>query len=249
MNAVAPENARRAAGANHQVSISTPPRRPVNRPTDAAATVAAGAGKIDGGRPPRGAVEFDPGRGPAMSAPPPPTVYKLGGSLFDLPDLRDRLAGLLRPDPRPLVVAGGGEAADAVRGWDRVHRLGEETAHRLACESLGLSARFVCEILPGSELISAREAAGGAWGRGKVCVLDLPRFLEREEPRDPAPPPHDWGTTSDTLAAWTARRWPAGRLVLLKSCDARPGAVDRHFETFAAGLEVKWVNLRAQGQA
>ena len=175
-----------------------------------------------------------------------PTVYKLGGSLFDLPGLRERLADALRPDPRPLIVCGGGAAADAVRGWDRVHGLGEKAAHRLACESLGLTARFVSELL-GAALVGSRDAAGAAWARGRVAVLDTPRFLECEEPRDPHAPPHSWATTADTLAAWVARRWPAGRLVLWKSCDARPGAVDPHFATYAAGLRVEWANLRAGG--
>ena len=181
---------------------------------------------------------------PPPSAPPPPTCYKLGGSLFDLPDLADRVAAALAGERRALLVCGGGAVADAVRGWDRVHRLGEERAHRLACESLGLTARFVAELI-GAELAGDRETAGDVWGRGSVCVLDLPRLLAAEEPRDPAPPPHAWETTSDALAAWIARRWPAERLVLLKSCDERPGAVDAHFARFAAGLEVGWVNLRA----
>ena len=173
-------------------------------------------------------------------------VLKLGGSLFDRPDLAERLGALLADEPRALVVVGGGAAADAVRDWDRVHRLGEEVAHRLACEALGLTARFVSELLPGAELVADRDAAGDAWARGKVCVLDLPRFLEHEEPLDPHAPPHTWGTTSDTLAAWVATRWPADRLVMLKSCDERPDAVDRHFAHYAAGLNVWWVNLRAQ---
>ena len=174
-----------------------------------------------------------------------PVVYKVGGSLFDLPDLRDRLARVLAGEPRALLVCGGGGAADAVRGWDRVHGLGEEAAHRVACESLGTSARFIAELI-GAELVATREAASGAWARGDVCVLDVPRWTRREEPRDPDPPPHAWDTTSDTLAAWTARRWPAGRLVLLKSCEERAGAVDRQFAAYAAGSAVEWVNLRGE---
>ncbi|QDT15577.1 amino acid kinase family protein [Alienimonas californiensis] len=180
-----------------------------------------------------------------MHASAAPLVVKLGGSLLDLPDLAGRLGEVLRNEPRALVVVGGGAAADAVRDWDRSHRLGEERAHRLACEALGLTARFVSELLPGAERVSTRDAARDAWGRGATAVLDLPRFLEREEPLDGHAPPHTWDTTSDTLAAWVARRWPARRLALLKSCERRPDAVDAHFAQFAAGLEVEWVNLRA----
>ncbi|NNJ28098.1 hypothetical protein LzC2_42090 [Planctomycetes bacterium LzC2] len=125
-----------------------------------------------------------------------------------------------------------------------MHRLGEEAAHRVACESLGTTARFIAELLPGAELAATREAASDVWSRGNVAVLDLPRFLHAEEPLDPNPPPHTWDTTSDTLAAWVARRWPAERLALLKSCDRSPEAVDPCFARFAEGLGVEWVNLR-----
>ncbi len=184
-----------------------------------------------------------------MTFAPPPAVFKLGGSLFDLPDLRGRLAAVLAGTPRALIVAGGGGVAEAVRDLDRTHRLGEERAHRVACAALGVSARFVAELLPGGELVATRETASDVWDRGNVCVLDLPGFLAAEEPGDSASPhpvpPSTWDTTSDTLAAWVATRWPADRLVLLKSCDRSPGAVDPHFERFAEGLNVEWVNLRA----
>ena len=177
-----------------------------------------------------------------------PTVFKLGGSLLDLADLPARLAPLLAAEPRPLVVTGGGPVADAVRTWDRTFTLGDEAAHRLACGATGLTARLAVELLDRAELVACREAAGDVWARGGVAVLDLPAFLASEEPHDADPPPHTWVTTSDTLAAWVARRWPAGRLVLLKSCgpDAA-GAVDEQFGRFAAGLTVGWVNVRGGG--
>ena len=173
-----------------------------------------------------------------------PVVYKLGGSLLDLPDLRGRLRAVLAGEPRALVVCGGGAAADAVRAWDAVHRLGEEAAHRAAMETLGASARLAGALLD-CGLVADRAAADRAWANKRVCVLDVPRWAEREERRDPAAPPHDWHATSDTLAAWCARRWPARGLVLLKSCGDRPGAVDPYFSRYAAGLAVRWVNLRA----
>ena len=177
--------------------------------------------------------------------PPPPTVFKLGGSLLDLPNLPERLTPLLARERRPLVVCGGGAVADAVRDWDRTFALGDEAAHRLACRATGLAARLVVELLDRAELVACRETARAVWERGGVAVLDLFTFLAAEEPHDPAPPPHTWATTGDTLAAWTARRWPADRLVLLKSCgpDAA-GAVDGGFGRYSAGLEVGWVNVR-----
>jgi aspartokinase-like uncharacterized kinase len=65
-------------------------------------------------------------------------VIKVGGSLFDRPSLRDDLRAYLAPfdESRVELVAGGGHSAEAVRTYDRIHRLGEETSHHLAVQSL-----------------------------------------------------------------------------------------------------------------
>src|SRR5690348_6554608 len=69
-------------------------------------------------------------------------VYKIGGSLFDLPQLPLVIRRVLaqRPDSSPLLVAGGGRAADLVREWDSVHELGDDVAHALALEAMDLGA-------------------------------------------------------------------------------------------------------------
>ncbi|MDC0274171.1 hypothetical protein OAK91_05515, partial [Planctomycetaceae bacterium] len=67
-------------------------------------------------------------------------VYKLGGSLLDLPDLGQRLMRLWsrRPEEeRRLLIVGGGKFADVVREWDARFGLGDEDAHELAVMSLG----------------------------------------------------------------------------------------------------------------
>src|SRR5207248_9110984 len=58
-------------------------------------------------------------------------VVKVGGSLYDLPDLADRLRRWLSAlaAPRVLLVPGGGPTADVIRTFDQRHRLGEEASH------------------------------------------------------------------------------------------------------------------------
>lgn len=53
------------------------------------------------------------------------TVLKLGGSLLDLADLPDRLRSVIKMlgDNGPLLVCGGGDAADLVRRWHEHHAL------------------------------------------------------------------------------------------------------------------------------
>ena len=57
-------------------------------------------------------------------------VAKVGGSLFDLPQLGPALARWAAEQPAPvLYVPGGGPFADVIRALDRVHDLGDEAAH------------------------------------------------------------------------------------------------------------------------
>src|SRR4051812_5597721 len=76
-------------------------------------------------------------------------VVKVGGSLYDHPRLRPGLCIYLTSlAPVPvLLVAGGGDFADAVRRLDVVHGLGEEAAHWLALRSMKLAGEFLKQLL------------------------------------------------------------------------------------------------------
>lgn len=195
------------------------------------------------------------------------TVLKLGGSLLDLADLPDRLrAAFARLDgDRPLLVCGGGGAADIVRRWHETHTLDEEQSHWLAMESLQLNQRLLLTLLPELELVSNRVAAESVWARGRVPLLDLMSFVSIEESlaeTGTAPLPHTWDVTSDSLAGWIAIRWPASRCVLLKSAElpasqndwslqdaADAGLVDRHFPTLRPNLPPTfWCVLRSESE-
>ena len=83
------------------------------------------------------------------------TVLKLGGSLLDLVDLPDRLrvAFAKLDGAQPLLVCGGGDAADVVRGWHVAHALDDEQSHWLAMESIRLNQRLLLTLLPELELV------------------------------------------------------------------------------------------------
>ena len=188
------------------------------------------------------------------------TVLKLGGSLLDLADLPDRLRAVFAKldGDQPLLICGGGDAADVVRRWHDAHRLDEEQSHWLAMESIRLNQRLLLTLMPELELVSNRAAAESAWTRGRVPLLDLMSFVSIEEAaRDTGekPLPHNWNVTSDSLAAWTAIRWPASRLVLLKSLELAPrenlsqaveaGLIDGFFPALESYLPPTfWCHLR-----
>lgn len=180
-------------------------------------------------------------------------VVKVGGSLFDMPELRTQLIAFIDSlhDPDCLLIPGGGAVADAVRELDRVHGLGEEASHWLALRACSLNAHFLLSLLPGSRLI--------AWpipGR-ELCILDPLRFALADESR-PGSLPHCWDATSDSLAARAAVAVGAD-LVLLKSITipaemtwqevAAAGHVDRLLPGLIEkhGLRVRVVNLRERG--
>lgn len=191
----------------------------------------------------------------------PVTVLKLGGSLLDLGDLPQRLRAVIAKlgDDQPLLVCGGGDAADIVRRWHETHGLDEEQSHWLAMDSIRLNQRLLLTLIPELELISNRAAAESVWKRDRVPLLDLFSFVSIEESAAAQPLPHTWNVTSDSLAAWVAIRWPASRLVLLKSAElpdnrhgwtrqaaADAGLVDRYFPSLTMNLLTSfWCDLRS----
>ena len=185
-------------------------------------------------------------------------VIKVGGSLLPLPELPRRLSAVVRQlsGRRPLIVCGGGASADIVRGWQRVHGISDEQAHWLAFRAVSLNERLLADLLPCASVAATRDEVQAAWSDGRLPILAAEPFVREEEPQAPDPLPHDWTVTSDSLAAWVARRLNGDRLVLLKSCDlpanvsleeaSARSLVDAYFPTCAALLTVDWVNLRTE---
>ena len=151
-------------------------------------------------------------------------VVKVGGSLFDLPDLGPRLCGWLeRHAPSEvLLVPGGGPAAVVIRALDRTHMLGEEAAHWLALRALAINAALLAALVPGSCVIDGPDLVELVWEQDRVPVLDAFAFCEADEANDDHLP-HTWAVTSDSVAARAAVVMQAAELVLLKSAPAPPG--------------------------
>jgi aspartokinase-like uncharacterized kinase len=166
----------------------------------------------------------------------PLIVAKVGGSLYDLPDLAARLRGWIasRQPSRLLLFPGGGSLADAIRRFDEVHGLGEETSHWLAIEALSLAARFLGEVLPEARLLP--RIPDPSDGRGPFILDPLPFFRKDEDKHGRMP--HQWNVTSDSLAVRVAACAWAAELVLLKSVAydstdvveaSKKGVVDPYF--------------------
>src|SRR5262245_45048554 len=174
-------------------------------------------------------------------------VVKVGGSLYDLPDLKQRLTAFLGTlaDPDRLVVPGGGAAADAVRALDATHSLGEAISHGLALRACTMNAHFLATLLAAEVIDKPRQGIG-------LAVLDPLAFVRLH----PEALPASWDATSDSVAALAAAVAGAELLVLLKSVSVPeamtwpeaaaagyvdgvvPGLIERH------RLRARAVNLR-----
>jgi aspartokinase-like uncharacterized kinase len=189
----------------------------------------------------------------------PETIVKVGGSLYELPDLGQRLRAWLDQHPLRLVlVPGGGPAADWIRGLDVRHHLGDEKSHWLALRALTLAAHVLAARLADSIVIEKIADCEQAWKAGHVPILDPHAFACADERRQDHLV-HSWAVTSDSLAARVAMVVGAPQLVLLKSCSvpelpdwveaARQGLVDAAFPSVLAKapfvLHVRAINFRS----
>lgn len=183
----------------------------------------------------------------------PSATVKLGGSLLDLTDLASRL-DQIRPDwgDRPLLVVGGGSAADLVRGWDQQHQLGEARSHWLALDSLDLTSRLLAQLWPVARIASITELEA-CWQQGQVPVIRAREWFEFAERASIPAPPQNWDTTTDTIAAWVAAASCSASLWLLKSVEpptsldeaAQRALVDANFIAWMPhNVPCQWVNLR-----
>jgi aspartokinase-like uncharacterized kinase len=158
-------------------------------------------------------------------------VVKLGGSLAAAGTLRSWLDILSSNGRgRGIIVPGGAEFADAVRGAQRRHGFSDRAAHRMALLAMEQYAEMLADMAPelrpaeSEAEIKARLAEG-------ALALWLPRRMVVADPAIA----ESWAVTSDSLAAWLAGHLAAERLVLVKSAAA-PTPTPSATELAALGL-------------
>jgi aspartokinase-like uncharacterized kinase len=192
----------------------------------------------------------------------PSRIVRLGGSLLEDPQVRDRLRAwlALQPPAPTVLIVGGGPWVEAIRTAFARHALTEEAAHWLSVRAMGLTARLALELWPEATLLTELTEAR-AWRRlGAPAVFDVQKLLEADAASSAPVLPQNWSVTSDSIAALVAQMLGARELVLLKSAlpapacgiaeAAQQGYVDAYFPLAAAPLPVvRCVNLREGGFA
>ncbi|WAP69332.1 amino acid kinase family protein [Jiella pelagia] len=146
-------------------------------------------------------------------------VVKLGGSSASSPDLPRWVKALDQASIPIVVVPGGGPFANTVRRYQPKLGFDDRAAHEMAI--LGMEQFGLALISLSSRMVRARDRdeIETALQAGNIPVW-LPRDVALTAP-DIA---QDWSVTSDSLAAWLARRLTAKHLCLIKQIDVPEGA-------------------------
>ncbi|NYZ14491.1 aspartate/glutamate/uridylate kinase [Azospirillum sp. RWY-5-1] len=143
-----------------------------------------------------------------MSAAPR-WVVKLGGSLWEAPELRLWLDALASArGVRVVVVPGGGPFADTVRAAQPRLGFGDRAAHVMALLAMEQYGTALADLEP--RLVTARTRAELDGAVGPAVWLPTPLAADADVAES-------WDVTSDSLAVWLAQTLDAEAAVLVKS--------------------------------
>jgi dihydroneopterin aldolase len=180
-----------------------------------------------------------------MPSPRPLTVVKLGGSYAFSPVLGDWLATVARCAGHVVLVPGGGPFADAVRDAQAKMGFDDAAAHHMALLAMEQYGRALVGFNETLALAPSMTAIRRLLSAHKVPVWAPTRMV-----LDRADIPSSWDVTSDSLAAWLARRLHAQRLLLIKHIDpagdrvqaddlVERGIIDRAFVASLGGCGIE----------
>lgn len=140
-------------------------------------------------------------------------VVKLGGSLLTAPELKSWLNLINEQgDGQVIIVPGGSVFANAVRQADNTVGLSDECAHELAVLAMDQYALLLKDLAP-NLVIGRNELEISGWSWQHRGLIWMPSRMVSED----VDIPQDWSVTSDTLAAWLAKKLNAEQLILVKS--------------------------------
>ncbi|HVS26740.1 MAG TPA: aspartate kinase [Burkholderiales bacterium] len=148
-------------------------------------------------------------------------VIKLGGSLANYPDdLRRWLKELAAAGRgRVVIVPGGGIFAAAVCEAQKILGFDDIAAHAMGLRAMEQYGLMLCKLQKSLVQAFTEAEIRKALQKNQVPVWSPVQTLAAEDL------PQSWDVTSDSLAAWLAKRLKAEHLVLVKSCVLPNGKV------------------------
>lgn len=151
-------------------------------------------------------------------------VVKVGGSLFDLPDLGERLREWLATQ-RPahnVLIAGGGPLVEQVRAWHAAEPIEDAAAHWMCVDLLTVTAHMLHAWMPEIPLVEDDCLLCQRVGEPGATIFGPAPWMRHSEPGLPGTwLPSNWETTSDSIAGRLAAALLADEFVLMKSALPR----------------------------
>jgi aspartokinase-like uncharacterized kinase len=151
-------------------------------------------------------------------------VVKVGGSLFDLPDLGERLRDWLSRQ-RPahnVLIAGGGPLVEQVRAWHADEPIEDAAAHWMCVDLLTVTAHMLHAWMPEIPLVEDDCLLCQRVGEPGATIFGPAPWMRHSEPGLPGTwLPSNWETTSDSIAGRLAAALLADEFVLMKSALPR----------------------------
>ncbi|MDH5358768.1 MAG: delta 1-pyrroline-5-carboxylate synthetase [Gammaproteobacteria bacterium] len=162
-------------------------------------------------------------------------VVKLGGSLYQKPELKLWLATLSKlSKQQPIVVVpGGGPFSDQVRAAQDLHHFSDHHAHHMAILAMAQFGTLITGIKP--------ECQPFYFPVDKTSVPNqLSVWLPDRQLLTQPLLSHSWDVTSDSLALWLANQLSADQLIIVKHCQtylhssiselSKLGIIDNEFQ-------------------
>lgn len=140
-------------------------------------------------------------------------VVKIGGSLLGSPELEGWLDAVAKyADGKIIIVPGGGLFADAVREAQKLSKISDACAHKLAVLAMDQFGLLLANMNPALATASTpMEIDERSWQHRGIVWLPSKMVLADESI------PQNWDATSDSIAAWLTKKLKAKHLVLVKS--------------------------------
>ncbi|HHA18430.1 MAG TPA: delta 1-pyrroline-5-carboxylate synthetase [Methylophaga sp.] len=139
-------------------------------------------------------------------------VVKLGGSLYNTPELRAWLNILDEvANQQPIIIVpGGGPFANQVRDAQQLHQFDDSHAHHMAILAMAQFGLLIKGIIPNCQMFYFPTDKLVTTPKGLSVWLPNKSLLSQAEIM------HSWTITSDSLALWLANKLNTEQLILVK---------------------------------
>ncbi|MCL2642349.1 MAG: hypothetical protein FWD52_02365 [Candidatus Bathyarchaeota archaeon] len=155
-------------------------------------------------------------------------VIKIGGSLAQNPQTLQALCqklNTLSNKHQIVIVPGGGKFADCVREADKQFTLSKTTSHHMAILAMNQYGLLLADLMkPNSQTTDNLKTAKTKTHTDLITIFLPSKLLTQNNTKNKKDNkegelPNSWEVTSDTIAAYIAKKLDAKKLVLIKNVD------------------------------